>query len=308
MAATLSIDGAMTRELVCGDLTFTAYEMGQGPLVLLIHGFPDSPYTFRHMLPALAKAGYRAVAVTSRGFEPSSQPKNGDYGFAALSDDVPAWITALGETSAHVVGHDWGANVALAGALRAPDRVRTLSLMSVPHVAGFGSVGLKSTEQLRRSWYVFFFQWRGLADYVVQRNDWAFLRMLWRRWSLGWTVPEGDLDAMKAVFSQPGVKAAALEYYRAAFNTKAARYAEGVALLGQPVQVPALGLTGENDRCISADIFEKSMLPELFAEGVDIHRIPGAGHFLHLEKPNEVNREIIDFLTAHPGSNGRENP
>lgn len=297
----ISIDGAAERKLACGDLTFTAYEMGLGPLVLLIHGFPDTPYTFRHMLPVLAKAGYRAVAVTSRGFEPSSQPKDSDYGLAALSEDVPAWIAALGETNAHVIGHDWGANVALAGTLRAPDRVKTLTLMSVPHAAGFGAVGLKSFEQLRRSWYIFFFQWRGLADYVVQRNDWAFLKMLWRRWSLGWDVPADDLEAMTSVFSQPGVKAAALEYYRAALKTKAPRYSEGVALLGQPVQVPTLGLTGEIDRCISADIFEKSMLPPLFAKSVDVKRIPSAGHFLHLENPDAVHAAIVDFLQRKSG-------
>jgi pimeloyl-ACP methyl ester carboxylesterase len=299
MAAPFYIDGATTRKLTYGQLTFTTYEMGQGPLVLLIHGFPDTPFTFRHMMPVLAKAGYRAVAVTSRGFEPSSQPKDNDYGFAALSDDVPCWIAALGETTAHVVGHDWGANVALAGTLRAPDRIKTLTLMSVPHLAGFGSVGLKSVEQMRRSWYVFFFQWRGVADYVVQCNEWAFLKMLWRRWSLGWSVPTQDLAAMVSVFSQPGVKAAALEYYRAALKTKAPRYDEGVALLSKPVQVPTLGLTGERDRCISADIFEKSMLPELFAKGVQTKRVSGAGHFLHLEKPDETHASLLEFLGRH---------
>lgn len=295
----LEIQGASLRRLQAGEMTFTAYEMGQGPLVLLIHGFPDTPFTFRHALPALVSAGFRSVAITSRGYEPSSQPKNGDYGLAALSEDVPSWIDALGEASAHVVGHDWGANVALAGTLRAPERVKSLTLMSVPHAAGFGAVGLKSAEQLRRSWYIFFFQLRGLADYVVERNDWSFLKMLWRRWSLGWTPSKDDLDAMRQTFSQPGVKAAALEYYRAALNTKAARYAEGVELLGKPVQVPVLGLTGERDRCISADIFEKSMLPALFANSVEVRRISGAGHFLHLEKPDAVNAALIDFLKRH---------
>jgi pimeloyl-ACP methyl ester carboxylesterase len=295
----LENQGASVRRLQAGALTFTAYEMGQGPLVLLIHGFPDTPFTFRHVLPALASAGFRAVAITSRGYEPSSQPTNGDYGFAALSEDVPSWIEALGETSAHVVGHDWGANVALAGTLRAPQRVKSLTLMSVPHAAGFGAVGLKSAEQIRRSWYIFFFQLRGLADYVVERNDWSFLKMLWRRWSLGWTPSKDDLDAMRQAFSQQGVKAAALEYYRAALNTKAARYTEGVELLGKPVQVPVLGLTGERDRCISADIFEKSMLPELFANGHEVARIKDAGHFLHLEQPCKVHAKLIVFLRRH---------
>lgn len=299
MAVRLNIDGATVRELRCGALTFTAYEMGQGPLVLLIHGFPDTPHTFRHALPALAKAGYRAVAVTTRGYEPSSQPVDGDYGIAALSEDVPAWIEALGEKSAHVVGHDWGANVALAGTLRSPERVRSLSLLSVPHMAGFGAVGMKSFGQMCRSWYIFFFQWRGVSDAAIERNDWAFLKARWRAWSPGWEIPQADIDAMKSVMSQPGVKAAALQYYRAAFDTKAPRYQEAVTLLGQPVQVPTLGLVGERDGCISADIFERSMLPALFAKGVEVKRIPQAGHFLQLEQPAAVNGALIEFLAKH---------
>lgn len=298
MSLRLAIDGATVRELQCGALTFTAYEMGKGPLVLLIHGFPDTPQTFQHMMPALAEAGYRAVAVTLRGYEPTSQPQDGDYGLAALSEDVPAWINALGETSAHVVGHDWGANVALAGTLRAPERVRTLTLMSVPHMAGFGAVGLKSLGQIMRSWYIFFFQWRGVADAVIERNDWAFLEKRWRRWSPDWPLPEASLAAMKSVLSQPGVKAAALQYYRAAFDTKAARYEEAVTLMSKPVQVPTLGLTGEKDGCISADIFEASMLPALFAQGVQVKRIAGAGHFLQLEQPADVHDALLTFLAG----------
>ena len=299
MSTTLNIEGATVRTLACGDLAFTAYEMGQGPLVLLVHGFPDTPHTFRFMLPALAKAGYRAVAVTSRGYEPSSQPADGDYGIAALSEDVPAWIEALGEKRAHVVGHDWGANVALAGVLRSPARIRSLSLLSVPHMVGFGSVGMKSLGQMRRSWYVFFFQWRGVSDAAIERNDWAFLKARWRAWSPGWELPQADIDAMKSVMSKPGVKAAALQYYRAAFDAKAPRYQEAVALLGQPVQVPTLGLVGERDGCISADIFEKSMLPALFAKSVEVRRIPQAGHFLQLEQPAAVNAALVEFLARH---------
>lgn len=299
MALPLRIDGATVKTLKANGLSFTAYEMGQGPLVLLLHGFPDTPHTFHLMMPALAKAGYRAVAITTRGYEPSSQPADGDYGLAALADDMVGWIDALGERTAHVVGHDWGANIAFAGASKAPERVRSLTVLAVPHAAGFATVGLKSWEQLRRSWYIFFFQWRGVADYVVERNDWAFLKMLWRRWSLGWNVPSANIDAMTAVFAQPGVKAGALGYYRAAFDRKAPRYAEGGALFAKPIEVPTLGLTGERDRCISADIFEASMLPALFAKGVGVKRIAEAGHFLHLEQPADVNAALIEFLAKH---------
>ncbi len=292
---TLKIEGAAVKHLKAGDLTFTAYEMGQGPLVLCLHGFPDTPYTFRHMLPALASNGFRAVAVTMRGYEPSSQPKNGDYGAAALAGDVVSWMDALGEREAHLVGHDWGASIVYAAAAFAPERVRTITALAVPHPAGFATVGLKDWGQLRRSWYIFFFQWRGVADRAVERNDWRFLEKRWRDWSPGFDAPN-DLANMKAVFREPGVKEAALAYYRTAFNQKAPRYAEGAALFAKPIAAPTLGLCGERDGCIGADVFEKSMLPAMFTREVSVKRIANAGHFLQLERPDEVHREILQFL------------
>lgn len=292
----LRIEGAAVKQLKTGDLTFTAYEMGQGPLVLCMHGFPDTPYTFRHLLPALAQAGFRAIAVTMRGYEPSSQPKGGEYGAAALTHDVIGWMDALGERQAHLIGHDWGASITYAAAALAPDRIRSITAMAVPHPAGFATVGLKDWGQLRRSWYMFFFQWKGVSDRKVERNDWRFLETLWRRWSPGWATSADDLSNLKATFAQSGVREAALAYYRAAFNQKAPRYAEGAALFAKPISAPTLGLCGERDGCISADVFEKSMLPALFASEVTIKRIPNAGHFLQLEQPAAVNGEILAFL------------
>lgn len=295
----LKIDGVAIKQLKAGDLTFTAYEMGQGPLALCLHGFPDTPYTFRHLLPALAKEGFRAVAVTMRGYEPSSQPKDGDYGAAALTGDVVSWMDALGERKAHVIGHDWGASIAYSAAALAPDRVRTITTIAVPHPAGFATIGLKNWGQLRRSWYMFFFQWRGVSDRRVERRDWAFLENRWRDWSPGWIPSPGDIDAMKSTFRERGVKAAALGYYRAAFDQKAPRYAEGAALFAKPISAPTLGLCGERDGCISADVFEKAMLPAMFTGEVSVKRISGAGHFLHLERSHEVNGEIVAFLKRH---------
>ena len=292
----LQIDGAAVKQLKCGDLTFTAYEMGQGPLVLLMHGFPDTPYTFRHLLPALANAGFRAVAVTMRGYEPSSQPNDGDYSGAALAGDVIAWMDALSERQAHIIGHDWGASIAYAAAVLGSERVKSMTALSVPHPGGFATVALKDWRQLRRSWYMFFFQWRGVSDRAIERNDWAFLEKRWRDWSPGWTASDGDMAAMKATFAQPGVKTAALTYYRTALDQKAPRTAESGALFAKAIAAPVLGLVGENDGCIGADVFEKSMLPAMFASDLTVKRIAGAGHFLHLERPAEVNATILDFL------------
>lgn len=122
-AASDGLPAATERRLQVGPLTFTAYEMGAGPLVLLLHGFPDGPETFRHQLPALAAAGYRAVAVTLRGYEHSSLPPDGSVRVADLAADVFGWMDAMDEARAHLIGHDWGATIAYAAAKLRPERV-----------------------------------------------------------------------------------------------------------------------------------------------------------------------------------------
>ncbi len=296
MTASVMIPGATERVLSTGGLSFTAYEMGQGPLALCLHGFPDTPATWAHLLPDLAAAGYRAVAVTSRGYEPSSQPADRDYSLAALSGDVVGWIEALGETRAHLIGHDWGSSICHMAAARAPDRVASLTALAVPHPAGFAALVATDFEQLARSWYVFFFQQVALADHVVEQGDWAFLEHLWRLWSPGWTPARAPLERMREAFNRPGVKTAALDYYRDAFRPGHPRAAESQALLASTIIAPVLGLTGAEDSCVSADVFARAMTASALARPPDIQRVPASGHFLHLERPNDVGRRIVSFL------------
>jgi pimeloyl-ACP methyl ester carboxylesterase len=293
------IPGASTTILKAGKLAFTAYEMGEGPLVLCLHGFPDTPFTWRFLLPALAAAGFRAVAVTSRGYEATSQPADGDFSMAALSEDVIGWIDALGADTAHLVGHDWGSSIMHAAAARAPERVRSLTALAVPHPAGFGAAIASNLEQIERSWYVFFFQMRGLADLVVEQDGWAFLERLWQRWSPGWSGGDEDIAQVKAVFSKPGVKEAALAYYRTAFVPDHPRAAEGLQLWSTPIEAATLGLTGSGDGCISSNVFRAAMAPGLFAAEPALHEIEHAGHFLHLERPEIVRDLTLAHLRAH---------
>ena len=284
--------------MLIGALEFTAWEMGEGPLVLCLHGFPDTPATWRHLLPELAAAGYRAVAVTSRGYEPSSQPANGDYSLAALSGDVIDWIEALGGPSAHLIGHDWGSSICHLAAARAPDRIASLTALAVPHPAGYGAVVASDFAQLERSWYVFFFQAEALSDLIVGVDDFAFLEHLWRRWSQGWSPDKVILDAMRCAFARPGVTRAALAYYRTSFNTGHRRAAESAALGAIPLQTPVLALSGAQDGCIPPDVFEASMPEALFAAGRTLECWTDAGHFLHLEHPDRVARRIDQWLSG----------
>ena len=287
-----------TLTLSHGPLRFTATAMGTGPLVLLIHGFPDTRDTFEDQLPALAEAGFRAVAVSLRGYEPSSQPADVAYRVTALAADVIAWIDALGETTAHLVGHDWGATIAFAAAALAPDRIESLAVLAVPHPARFAEAYLTDPAQQARSAYIMEFMSPD-ADAMIVADDCAYLENLWRKWSPGWSFAEGDIDPMRRAMLQPGVATAALSYYRQAFDAESDAGKASQALLAGPFAVPTLGLTGEEDGCISADVFEASMRAADFLGSLRVERISGAGHFLHREMPDQVNHRLIAWLRSH---------
>ena len=277
-----------------GALTFSAQATGDGPIVLCLHGFPDNAGSYRHQLPALAEAGYRAISLTLRGYEPSSIPIDGDYTMETIATDILAVIDSLDTDPVHLVGHDWGAAVAYVAAAAAPERFKSLTVMAVPHAGRFAREGLRIPKQLRLSWYMGFFNIPWLSDWVVQRQDYAFIRKLWRDWSPGWQPEPGVLDDVIRTLSQPGVRSAALGYYRAALSIKALLVSAEEA--HYPVPVPTLALSGERDGCIASDVFEQLMVAEDFPKGLTFSRIAEAGHFLHQEQPGQVNRKIVDWL------------
>lgn len=287
-----------TLTLSNGLLRFTASAMGTGPLVILIHGFPDTRDTFKDQLPALAEAGFRAVAVSLRGYETSSQPADGDYRVTSLAADVIAWIDALGERTAYLVGHDWGATIAFAAAALAPDRIASLAVLAVPHPARFAESYLAVPAQQARSAYIMEFMSPD-ADAMIVADDCAYLEKLWRKWSPGWTFLEGDIAPMRRALQQPGVATAALSYYRQALDVVSDAGKASQALLAGPFAVPTLGLTGEDDGCISADVFESSMRDADFPGSVRVERISGAGHFLHREATDHVNSQLICWMRRH---------
>lgn len=280
-----------------GPLTFTGLSQGEGPLVLLLHGFPDHARSWRHQLPVLADAGYRAVAMNLRGYEPSSQPSDGDYSRETIATDVIGFLDELGTDTVHLVGHDWGAVITYTAGARAPERFKSLTTLAVPHVGRFLTETIKYPRQLRLSWYMALFQLPGLADYIVERNDFAFIRMLWRKWSPEWDIPEDELLQVIETLRAPGVRRAALAYYRAALSPRSfpiSRKARAAACYQVPV--PTLAMTGESDGCIDTHVFQKLMNPDDFPRGLDVQRISGAGHFPHQEKPHRVNELLLAWI------------
>jgi len=265
-----------------------------GPLALLLHGFPDSPHTWRHLMGPLAEQGYRAVAPAMRGYFPSDLPEDGRYQTAALSLDAVAITTALGgDDRAVLIGHDWGAIAAYGAAAYSPRSWSKMVTMAVPPTSSVAEAFLKF-DQLRRSWYMFFFQ-TALADIVVPMDDLEFIARLWSDWSPGYEASE-DLANVRQALGEPERLAAALGYYRAMFNPELHDPALGAAqdALGLPTPIPTLYLHGADDGCFGIDSIGDPLAS--LPEGSAMRVIEGAGHFLQLERPAEVNVEVLDFL------------
>lgn len=284
--------------IAANNTEFSYLECGSGKLALLLHGFPDTAQTWRHLMPQLANAGYRVVAPFMRGYAPSAVPADGCYQTAMLARDANALHEELGgDGDAVIIGHDWGAPSVYGAAIDAPSRWKKVVGMAVPPTAALGLAFVQNLEQIKRSWYMFFFQ-HGLADLVVGANNHAYIEMLWRDWSPGYDA-SFDLEAVKKSLADPKNLQAALGYYRATLgdgyrdpSLKALQDQMGSAVPTQPL----LYLHGANDGCIGAEVVEaaKSMSPA----NAQFAIVKDAGHFLQLEQPQKVNKLICDFITG----------
>lgn len=279
-------------------LGFHALEEGAGPLALCLHGFPDDARSWRHQVPALVAAGYHVVAPFMRGYAPTARPADGRYDAMALGEDVAALLEALGAEDAVVIGHDWGAAATYFGALLAAPRIRKIATLAVPYGPAFFRALREDYAQQRRSWYMMFFQHR-LAEEALRRDDFAMIERLWRDWSPGWTAPPEALEAVKETFRRPGTLEAALGYYRASMGPVLDDPAQLDAMLqgmAMPIAVPALYLHGADDGCIGREL--AAGMDAYFPAGLHIEVVPGAGHFLHQERPDLVNRVLLEFLAS----------
>ncbi len=262
-----------------------------GPLVLCLHGFPDTAYTLAPLLRALAAAGFRAVAPFQRGYPPGELPDDRDYSAAALGRDVIALIEHFGVDRASVVGHDWGAVAAYAAAALRPDRISRIVAASVPHPRRF--LLRPSRAQIKASHYMFKFQLPGWGERRIPKDDFAWLVALVKSWSPGWTEPPAEyLNPVKAAFSDPSRLKAALGYYRAIPKLLFAK--ESWQFLLKPIQVPARVIHGADDGCILPRSFLGA--EHLFAAEHDRVELPNAGHFVHIEAPEAFSASVLEFL------------
>ncbi len=281
-----------------GELDVTMLSCGSGPLALCLHGFPDSPHTWRHLLPRLADAGYQAVAPFMRGYAPTSVAPSGVYQTAALARDANALHEALNaDEHAVIIGHDWGAPSVCGAAIDAPQRWSKVVSMAVPPGPALGAAFLGNLTQIQRSWYMFFFQ-HGLSNHVVAANDLAFIDMLWSQWSPGFDA-SADLGHVKAALGTTENLTAALGYYRATLGD-GKRDPELAALQqrmgGEYPSQPMLYLHGENDGCVGSEVARAAQA--ISPANVRYEFVANAGHFMQLEQPQRVNDLILDFLAT----------
>ena len=266
---------------ITGDgVELNVRDEGEGQAVLLLHGFPDSARLWRHQIPTLLDAGFRVVAPDQRGFGDSDKPQEiAACGFGHLVSDMLAVLDDAGVEKAHVVGHDWGAAVAWALAILAPERVDRLAVLSVGHPTAFGARGI---EQRRLSWYMLLFQFEE-AEALLRKDDWALMRE--------WAASHPDLDQAIEDLSRPGALTAALNWYRASLHPRGELSERGALPL---VRADTLGVFSTGDAFLLEDQMTGSG-PHI-AGRWRYERIEDAGHWLQLEQPERINALLLDFL------------
>lgn len=265
-------------------LGFEVSDKGAGTPVVLLHGFPDTSALWRHQVSALTGAGFRTIAPDMRGRGRSDRPESvADYALSKIVADVTGIMDALQIQRAHVVGHDWGAAVAWLVAMFAPDRVDHLVAVSV---GAPGAAPAPTLEDLQKAWYRILILSEGIAEDLVQRNDWYLLRELLQGGG-------EEFDQYKANLSEPGALTAGFNWYRANLPLDTL-VPSGPAMRFPPVAAPTMGVFGAADLYVSeaamANSASKVTGPWRY------ERLDGVGHFVPLEAPDQLNKLLLDFL------------
>ena len=264
-----------------GEIELNVLDEGSGPAVLLIHGFPDSAHLWRHQVPALAGAGLRVIAPDLRGFGESDRPADvSAYGLMTIVKDMVALLDALGVGKAHVLCHDFGAAVGWLLAALHPARVERFIPLSVGAPQSFAAAGF---AQLEKSWYMLLFQFKDVAEKILMREDWKFLRQFAR--------DHAECEHWIAQLSRPGALTAALNLYRA--NSGPERWLQARPALPK-VRAPTLGIWSSGDAYLTETQMVNSA--EFVAGPWRYQRLEGASHWLQLDRPDELNRLVLEFL------------
>jgi epoxide hydrolase 4 len=272
-----------------GDVRLHAMAAGpkDGPLVILLHGFPEFWYSWHRQIGPLAAAGFRVVALDQRGYNLSSKPPDiADYAVTHLAADVIAVADRLGHDKFFLAGHDWGAAVAWATALQYPQRLCKLAILNVPHPAVFLRTLRTNPRQMRRSWYIAFFQLPHLPEAHFSASNFAMgVRALVASSRPG-TFSPGDLERYREAWSSAGSVTAMINWYRAVLRHRP-------VLTDPRVHVPTRILWGQGDRFLLPEMAQQSLG---YCDAAELTYFPNATHWLHQEEPDAVNAALIEHF------------
>ena len=279
-----------TLTITANGLRFHALVAGpeDGPLLILLHGFPETSHGWSKQIAPLAEAGFRVVAPDQRGVGSSSKPTGAaQYRIELLAADIVAMIRALGRERAHVVGHDWGGVVAWHLAEHHAEVVERVAILDAPHPAVFSAYLLRHPSQLGRSWYMAFFQLPWLPEAILGAGDFAWLAQALTSTSRPGAFSSLDLRIYREAWAQRGALTGMLNWYRALPLAKAAPRAT------EQIATPIRLLWGDKDSALEADLAEASIAR--CSAGEVIH-LPDATHWLQHEEPQRVNALLLDFF------------
>lgn len=269
------------------NITFHVAQIEQNaPLILFLHGFPECHYSWRHQLPAVSRAGFRAWAPDLRGYNLTDKPRGiAAYHLNALELDIYELLNAAGVEKAIVVGHDWGALIAWRFAMDYAERVEKLVIMNVPHPAQY-QIGVCLPQQWLKSWYIAAFQIPSLPERFMSSNARQIAEGLRISAMRKNAFSDADLAVYARAIAQPGAMQAAINYYRAWVRW-------GFRLPNRRIDVPTLMLWGEEDIALSKELTYGT---ERWVRDLRIHYIPNCGHWVQNEAAEEVNQQLLDFI------------
>lgn len=276
-------------DVTANGIRFRCAASGQGPLVLLLHGFPERWFSWEPQIRALAAAGYRAVAPDLRGYGDSDRPETG-YDIDTLAGDVAGLIRALGAEQATVIGHDWGGAITWCAVERYPELITRFAVLNCPHPWVLRNVGLfGSPRQLARSWYILFFGIPKVPERWLSRDHAAAVGEAFARGAVDPTnfTPE-RVRPYRDWIKGPADVRPMLAYYRAALRAGLRPIAPP-----RPIDRPGLLIWAEDDAALGTEL----ITPHLeFARSLRVERISGCGHFVQLERPDEVSARLLRWL------------
>lgn len=270
----------ITKTANINGLEFPYFDMGSGPVVLLLHGFPDSKYLWRYQLEALTDAGFRVIAPDLRGFGDAPKPQNVEaYATSEILSDILALLEQINVNQVHLVGHDWGGHIAWSFAAAYPDKTSSVSGITV---GAIGAPGRRTLQQMEKLWYIYLFLYKDVAETWLKRDNWQGLK--------DWTRSNGDLPAYIEHLSKPGALTAGLNWYRANFNPAS------IISQGEPkrIKVPAMGIAAANDDYLLEDHVKTSDV--MVDASWTYHLIAEASHWVMLDQPELFNALLVAFL------------